>query len=247
MIRVAVCDDEIYILKELSQHIEIAFQKLELPISLHSFDRPEELLRQWETEPFDVLFLDIDMPGMDGVILGRHLRAREPRPCIIYISNRENRVYDTFSVSPLRFIRKSHFHEEIDESVNAIFQWWESQKQKKLLIVSRDKTISLDIDSIIYVESLEKMQKIVTTNGTYQVRHPLGELEEKLSGFGFIRPHKGYLVNYSYISHIETGLFVLRDDIRIPISKRRITETKRAYMRLTTQALRLDAFTCQSQ
>ena len=241
MIRVAVCDDEIHILKELSQRIEAAFIKQAFPISLFSFNQTEALWRQWESNAFDVLFLDIDMPGMDGVAFGRLLRARNLDPCIIYISNREERVFETFSVAPLRFVRKSLFLDEIDETAEAVIQWWESQQDRKMVIRSRESILSLPIDDIIYVECFAKVQNIVTGSDAYSMKSTLGELEDKLLAFGFLRPHKGYLVNYRHIGRIDQNSLLLRDGTKIPVSKHRITEVKKAYLRLTTQALNINA------
>ena len=241
MIRVAVCDDEVHILKELSQQIEAAFQKRSLQVFLRSFNQAEELLREWDTEAFDVLFLDIEMPNMDGVEFGHYLRDRKLHPCIVYVSNLENRVYETFSIAPLRFIRKSHFLDEIDDAVSAIFEWWKAQQQKKLIITERNKIISLAIDSILYIESCAKMQNIVTVSETYRVKNPISEFEEKLIKNRFFRPHKGFLVNYQYIERVESDRLLLQNGTEIPISRRKATETKQIYMRLTTQALKLDA------
>ena len=241
MVRVAVCDDECYILKELAAQIEAAFLKAAFPVQMRSFDKIDDLWRSWEGEAFEVLFLDIDMPKMDGVAFGQFLRSRNLRPCIVYVSNRSDRVFETFSVAPLRFVRKSHFAREIDETVGAIVRWWDERRQRQLVLPSRDSIISLAVDDIAYVECFAKVQNIVTPDETYQVKRTLSELEGKLLDFGFLRPHKGYLVNYRHISRIETDCLLLRGGAKIPVSKHKIKETKQEYLRLTTRALSVRA------
>lgn len=237
MLRIAICDDEKHILDELARQIEEAFTKLAFPTQLHKFDRYDALWREFEAEPFDVLFLDIDTPDTDGVAFGLFLRTQNLKPCIIYVSNRSERVFETFAVEPLRFIRKSHFYEEIDDAIRAIIQWQEGLDHKKLVLNAQGSILSLSINDIAYVECFAKLQNIITLSGTHEVRLTLRELENKLKPFGFIRPHKGYLVNYRYIDSIEQSELLLRGGWRIPISKHRVKDTKDQYLRLMTQAL----------
>jgi len=239
MLNVAVCDDDINVLKELSFQIEAVFQEFAFPISLQSFSQVEALWRQWEIEAFDVLFLDIDMPETDGIAFGHFLRTQELHSCIVYISNREERVFETFSIAPLRFIRKSNFFNEIHDAVQAIIQWSEEQSEKKLVITSKGSINTLMIDDIIYVECFSKLQNIITVNHIYPVRSTLRELETRLQRFGFLRPHKGYLINYRHIERIELDNLFLINGKKIPISRSKIKETKQAYLRLITHALNL--------
>ena len=241
MIHVAVCDDDINVLEELSLCVKKSFEKLEFPIFLQSFDQPADLLRQYRNKDFDVLFLDIDMPGIDGVAFGRYLRSQNLLPCIVYISCREDRVFETFSIAPLRFIRKNRLFEEIDESALAIIQWWSAREQRKMVIASRDEVVSIDIDNIVYVECLAKVQSIVTLNETHAVKLTMREVECKLLPFGFVQPHKGFIVNFRHIDRITTRSLLLKDGTVLPISKRRIADTKKAFLQLTTKALNIRA------
>jgi len=237
MIQVALCDDEDNILRELCDSTKAAFRAAGVPAQVKGFSNAAELWRGWERDPNEVVFLDIEMPEVDGISFGKFLRARNLNPCIIYLSNRDDRVFETFQVTPLRFIRKSRFHEEIDEAVSAITQWRESSRRRTLLITSRDSIESLNIDDIIYVESFGKTQSIVTADRTYSQKETLRELENKLSEYGFLRPHQGYLVNSRHIDRIERDVIVMQNGTKIPVSKYKVTETKNAFLRFTTDSL----------
>jgi len=232
LIKVVICDDEENVLSTLSARIEAAFARAELDASIEAFSSVKSLLNRLETDSYDVFFLDIDMPEMDGVVFGERLCASGFDACIVFISNREERVYDTFKVAPLRFVRKSRFNEEIDAAAQAVKSWWEQRRNKYLAIVMRGQVYSFLIDDILYVECFDKVQNVVTKTQTKSIRATMNELEEKLLGHGFLSPYKGYLVNYRYIDSIEKSSVILQNGVVIPLSKHKITETKRAFLRL---------------
>jgi DNA-binding LytR/AlgR family response regulator len=174
------------------------------------------------------------MPELDGISLGRYLRKKSKNTCIIYISNREDKVFKTFAVSPLRFIRKSHFLNEIDECITEIGRWWKDRQSSLLALPSREGVISIPIVSIRYIECFAKVQYIVTDTNTISVKLTMTELEKSLAGHGFIKPYKGYLVNCSAISCIDAKGITLHDGNVLPVSKSKIAETKQAFLRFVS-------------
>ena len=232
MLMIAVCDDEAKVIAHLSERIKTAFASLGFEITIQIFTSIGSLKNQMLNSTFDVFFLDIDMPESDGIDFGIFLRSSGSDACIVFVSNREERVYDSFRVAPVRFIRKNRFNEEIDEAVKAISTWWEQRRNKFLVISSRGQVNSIPIDDILYVESFDKVQSIVTETQTKTIRITMSELEDKLLSRGFLCPHKGFLVNYRFIDSIETTDIVLKNGELIPISKYRVIETKKAFMKL---------------
>lgn len=171
----------------------------------------------------------------DGIELGHLLRSKAGSSCLIYISNREERVFETFSVTPLCFIRKSRFAEEIGEVILAILKWREQNKSHQLVLLSQGKLFTVPVNDILYVECWAKVQNVVTVFGDHEIRKTLHELEEQLKGFGFLQPHKEYLVNYRFISRIESSELFLKNGTALPISKYRHRERKQEFLRLVTQ------------
>lgn len=118
MLQIAVCDDEAIILDMLSKRIKREFEKLGHAVTISNFQYGVELRRRiFSGVRFDVLFLDIDMKDINGIELSKHLRENHTQSLIIFISNREEYVFKSFSVSPFRFVRKMDFEEEITEII----------------------------------------------------------------------------------------------------------------------------------
>lgn len=237
MLTIAVCDDDQGILGELTAEIERTFAQRNERVEIHAFTHSSDLLPLVEKTPADVYFLDIDMPEVNGLALGEALREQHSGFCLLYISNREERVYETFKLQPLRFIRKSHFYDEIGEAADAVLQWKEQQKVRFLILEQRDQILSLPIEDILYIECIGKTQKIVMNHRTITVRSTLGFFERKLSDRGFLKPHRAFLVNVQQIDCIESSSILLHSGAIVPISKYKVTETKEAYLKFIFNAL----------
>lgn len=237
MIRIAICDDEKDILKELDRKISDAFLAEEVSIEITLFEQTEQLWIAWKKSPFDVLFLDIEMPGMDGIEFGRFLQAQNLYPCILYVSGREDRVYDAFSAAPLRFLRKNYLEEELGEAVQAILHHLSRNQQRQLVLQDKGSIITIRVNDILYVECLAKKQYIATVSRLYEVKYTLAKLGEKLENCGFLQPHKGYMVNFRFISEIESTSIRLKNGTSIPLSRHRRNEVKQQYLRLVSDHL----------
>ena len=239
MFRVAVCDDEKHVLKEVASRLTTAFEAQCCPVELSVFNDAKALLDAHERQPFDALFLDIGLEDADGIVLADKLRSESEDFCIVYISSMEERVFESFATSPLRFVRKDHLDEELDEAVAAVLKWKQRHRREKLVVSVQGKLLSLPIESIYYVESLGKRQYIYSQSGTHEIRNTLHELEEKLLPMGFLKPHKGYLVNYRFVEAIESNSISLKGGISIPVSKYRLTALRQEYLSLVTRNMDL--------
>ena len=114
MIRIAICDDEPIALQMLSEHIARALAGQELSVSCFSSGSAlrESLL---SNHSFDVLFLDINMPDVNGIYLARHIRPLMGDALLIFVSSQDDAVFDSFAAEPFRFLRKSRLDAELPQ------------------------------------------------------------------------------------------------------------------------------------
>ena len=120
-LQLAYCDDEALVGQIFIPKIQAEFQRQGVRAHVSLVSSPKRLLSLVESgKTFDAYFLDIDMPQLDGITLGRHLRERAPNAAIIFLSNKEEMVYSAFRVKPLRFLRKNRFEAEIADAVQAV-------------------------------------------------------------------------------------------------------------------------------
>lgn len=232
----AICEDEEKILAYLLRKLGQAFEHFGLDFSFDGYASGMELLKELSTgKTFDLLFLDIEMPRLNGIELCRRIRAINPDVLVIFISNKEELVFQTFEVRPFRFVRKSHFKEELPQLILDIKHELEKQIGHTITIREQNSTnvYSLNVNQILYAEVIGKYCNIVTTTKALTVKYTITDLEDLLADYGFLRPHRSYLVNYRYIYQINSHEVVLDDQSSIPLSKQRVEKIKTQFLLLS--------------
>lgn len=233
-LRLAICDDESVVLSVVSGAIASTFKKKGIQVEVMTFRRVKDLEERMKEVEFQLLFLDIDMPEMDGITFAKRVRASNSRTDIIFVSSREDKVFDALRTNPGGFIRKGRFLEDAPEVIETWLKNRPKEEAPKLVVQGARETVSYALDTILYIEGEGKIQNlhIVNQKDPVQLRRSMQELEEVLDPQGFLRIHKGYLVNYKYIRRLEDTEAVLTNGERIPLSRRRVQEIRNRYLEL---------------
>lgn len=232
-LQLAYCDDEALVGQIFIPKIQAEFQRQGVRAHVSLVSSPKRLLSLVESgKAFDAYFLDIDMPQLDGITLGRHLRERAPNAAIIFLSNKEEMVYSAFRVKPLRFLRKNRFEAEIADAVQAVLLSLREVERKTVIFEDGNHVYRFSPHEILFVEILNRTLIVVRAGDSIRLRATITTAEELLVPFGFIRIHKSYLVNYRAIFTIEKKDVLLEDGRALPISKHRYREVLQQFMRL---------------
>lgn len=236
MLKIALLDDDKTALLISKGAIESFFQEKNIAISLDAFSSPINFLAMAEEENYRLVFLDIDMPEINGLEVGKKLKGFNPQTDIIYLSQREDLVFDTLQLHPFGFIRKSRIIQDfasfLELFVNTALNT--NRENKKITISCKAETISADIDQVMYIEGNRNYQTFYLKDGSkFDARVLMGELESKLKENGFIRVHKGYLVNYLFIRMIGTNEVKLTNNKVLPLSSKRKDEIMEEYLSVT--------------
>ena len=236
MLKIALLDDDKTALLISKGAIESFFQEKNIAISLDAFSSPVNFLAMAKEENYRLVFLDIDMPELNGLEVGEQIKAINPQTDIIYLSQREDLVFDTLKLHPFGFIRKSKiiqdFANVLELFVNTALTT--NSENKKITISSKTETISADIDSIMYIEGNRNYQTFYLKDGsTFDARVLMGDLEIKLKEHGFIRVHKGYLVNFLFIRTIGVNEVTLTNNKILPMSNKRKDSIMEEYLAIT--------------
>ena len=176
------------------------------------------------------------MPELNGLEVGEQVKTINPQTDIIYLSQREDLVFDTLKLHPFGFIRKSKiiqdFANVLELFVNTALNT--NSENKKITISSKTETISADIDTIMYIEGNRNYQTFYLKDGsTFDARVLMGDLEIKLKEHGFIRVHKGYLVNFLFIRTIGVNEVTLTNNKILPMSSKRKDSIMEEYLAIT--------------
>ena len=236
MLKIALLDDDKTALLISKGAIESFFQEKNIAISLDAFSSPVNFLAMAKEESYRLVFLDIDMPEINGLEVGKQVKQINPQTDIIYLSQREDLVFDTLQLHPFGFIRKSKIIQDfanvlelfVDTVLNSHFE------DKKITISTKTETVSADMNQIMYIEGNKNYQTFYLKDGkTFDARVLMGDLEFKLKEHGFIRVHKGYLVNYLFIRQIGVNELTLTNNKILPISNKRKDAIMEEYLSIT--------------
>ncbi len=220
MTKIMICDDEEKMLSDIAGlTAEIISDS-----DISSYRNGRELLPAMKDSSCDILLLDIDMPELSGLDIARYLSDLSARPLLIFVTSHDELVYDSLQFHPFGFVRKSHLTQELPAML-ADASKEISGRDKHFCFHSPEGDVKMKLDDIRYFESDGNYIKLFSSE-EYRFRDTMASLENALAGNGFVRIHKGFLVNQSAVKIINPDECVLDDNTRLPIG-RSYSETAR--------------------
>ena len=224
--RIAVCDDEEKFRDQAREMIDKLAGSLDVIVDAYSDGR--KLLEAFDKNPYDVLFLDIEMPAMDGITLAKKLRERSDSIYIVFLTGHVEYALEGYEVNALRYLTKPVQEEKLREVLRFVMD--NSTSKKQLMIREDGEELLLNVADIIYFEAQNQYIMIYTTEGEHLVRYNIGDFEEQLKSDGFFRIHRGYLVNLNHIRGYTRTEAIMDSGDSIIISKYKYADFVKAYM-----------------
>lgn len=195
-----------------------------------------EALQLIKAIPYDVVFLDIDMPGLSGMRLAEVLSTLDRQPAIIFVTAHSEHAVKAFEVAAADYLVKPV---EVDRLRTAIERLHPTEdapvRIERIPVEKGGRKLLLQVDDIFYVMAKDDYSYIYTSEERYLSTVSLAQLESKLEPQGFFRVHRRFVVNLSQVKEIVpmyggTMLLTLKDkgSSQVPASRRRVPALKRA-------------------
>lgn len=242
MLTIAVCDDNPQFAHRLTQKLrELCAYHIPDRIDCRitpAFGSGEDVLTYLREHAINVLFLDIDMPGMNGFRLASGLRETSPDTIIIFVSAYEDFVYSSFEYAPFRFLRKSHLEEELPDTLQKVVEKCILDSEA-LPFETTEGEMLLRLKDIMYFEGEKNYYNIHMTQGiVYRCRGTMTSVEAMVKKYDFFRVHASCMVNHEHIRSIrDEGSVYMKNGALISVSRRKMTEFREAYMQFTRRRL----------
>ena len=228
----AICDDDEIVCEAVSNKVKNYFDTCGITVNIETFTSSQALYEiiKKDAKKYDALFLDIDMPKLNGVELASKAKEANADVDVVFISNREDKVFETFKVLPLGFVRKSSFSNDIT-SVLHLYVEKRIMTDTYIAIKSNNNSViqKVNVNSIVYIESFRYKQFVYLENGdVVECRMTLEDFETKLANNDIIKVYKGYLINLKYVQKIENRGIIMnyKDGVLINISRSKVQEIK---------------------
>ena len=189
----------------------------EARVCLREYPSAEALLFAWEDGAPDILLLDIEMPGMNGVELARKLRERKETAQIIFITGYPDFMAEGYEVEALHYLIKPVTPEKLAEVLSRAAEKI-SRAEKKLLLPSDGSRTALPLKEIRYIEAMRQYSVIYAASGEYRLKVPISKLEARLDGY-FLRVQRSFIVNLREVLRIGRTEVILRSGEAVPISR----------------------------
>lgn len=216
--RIAICDDNNDYINIIEDYIE----KLNKSnAECDAYESGENLVFAYinHNERYDVIFLDMEMEGINGIETANKIREIDEHTIIVFVTSHTEYMKDSFKCSPFRFLVKPVEYTEFQEVFYDICK--KLKKQRKTFTFTENKTrIRLFCDDIIYCESQDHWIRIYTKEQTYKICKTLTDLHELLDKEVVCRVHKSFLINLQYVKSMkENDIQLYHCDKFIPISR----------------------------
>ena len=225
---IAVVDDEEAIREQIGGFIK----KRNPGFDISGFATGEGLLAAGKD--FDIIFLDIQMEGVGGIEAARTLRQSGVDAVVIFITGIREYVFEAFDVSAFHYLLKPIEEQKFMEVLGRAAEEAgkrKGQKERQIFIRAKNQGYTLNLNSILYIESRGKKVEIHTTDmeDIIESYATMDELEGQL-GDGFYRCHRGYLVNMAYIARYDSDSIFLSSGEKVYLTRKKHNEFVKAYM-----------------
>ena len=233
MIKIAFCDDDMEVLHQMNELLDRYRVERNEDITYAAFQSPFELLTEIEKgiRP-DILFLDVVMPGQNGMDVAKEIRQYDANMKIIFLTSSPEFAVESYSVGAYFYQLKPIWEESFFRLMDAVLVECEKKKKNSLILRSKDGITRIDLQQLEYCEVLGRKLLFHLENGAVlESAGSLDDLAGQLMQYSnFFRPHRSFLVNMEYIQNISSRSIKMVNDAEIPIPHGKCSEIKNTYM-----------------
>ena len=226
-IKIAICDDINEMCVCIENKVEGILKNKSIGYEIDIFNSGEELCRMLDEIRYDLIFLDIEFPKMDGIEIGKYIREikKDNITQIVYVSGRKKYAMELFQVRPIDFIVKPLEDKQLERVIDIyidimggmknFFEYRKSYSHKKV-----------ELYKIMYFIRDNRKVTVVTSEEKDAFYESLEKVYERVKQYDFLFIHKSYLINYRYIETIRYDSVTMTDGTELSISQSRRKEIR---------------------
>ncbi len=222
MIRIAICDDEKYMSDKICAMVSDFFRRKNMDITITQFSNGEELLKF--NKLIDILFLDIQMNGIDGMETARKLRGRKFKGFLIFITVLKEMVFQAFDVQAYDYLVKPIDEKYFEKMMGRLWDSMQNGSEASLLVQKGYESSIIAFETIVFCEIIDrKIYLHLVSSEVVDFYERIERLETKLDS-RFFRCHRSFLINLQYLKSYKNGTAYMEGGEQIPVSRLRSKE-----------------------
>lgn len=232
--KIVICDDNLNIVNEVKGLLDKYALSKNISLDISAFDNGQAVIDS--NEKFNIAILDVEMPGCNGIELGKILREKNRHIVLMYITSHKKYLDEALNLNAARFFEKpidsKRFYDGLDNALKRI-----DNTTIKFFLKENNASVRINANDIIYVEIEpigHRKTKVVTEEKTYISSNKIAFWEEHLISSLFVKTHKSYIINMEYITKYENDTLQLDGKYNIPISRNYQSSVHKAFIRYMT-------------
>ena len=202
----AIVDDEKKAADIIEKYVNMYAVENHYEIQTETFHNPHEFLEQYRGE-YDLVFLDVEMPGLNGIETAKELRRMDGNVVLMFITNMAQYAIRGYEVEAVDYVLKPLSYADFVLKVRKALRYIARNEDTNVKISTKDAIVHLAVSDIYYIEVRSHYLIYHTTRENYTARGVMKEAEEQFSKYHFARCSHGYLVNLKYVQSV-TGNIV---------------------------------------
>lgn len=228
-VRIALVDDEEAPRAVLASHLHRYQQTHDQPFEIRTFDSGEAFTSPYRAE-FDIIFLDVQMPGLDGFETAQRIRNLDDQVVIIFVTNMAHLAIRGYEVGALNYLVKPVKYFPFSQEVERATQRMRRAPAASIMLTTSEGAARVEVPSIVYLESDRHRITVHALDRRYVLTGTLKAFESQLAEHGFFRCNNGYLVNLRHVVGVQDSSAIMRTGARLQISRPR----RRTFMEALT-------------
>ena len=228
MIKVAICDDEEKAVALHEQIVRKCLQSEGIGYEITTYTQSRNLIYDITDDGFfyDLILLDIEMPGISGMEIPQQLKGFLPNVRIVFVTSHTEYAIDAFELSIFRYVPKNNLEVKLAAAVTDAAKLIELEAGQEYTIQTASRMEKIPYKDIFYIQRDGKNASIISSVGIAKVRKSLQQVFDELNTPEFIFVDRGCIVNIIQIMKISDGMVVLKNGEQLPISRSHLQEVK---------------------
>jgi len=234
--RIALVDDDVKFLAQTARLLEIILEQRGMRAEVAQFTSAEMLLARRSSDgPFDMYLLDVVMPGMDGIELGRKIRRDQPDVPLLFFTTSRDFAVEAIGIEAVSYVVKPFSHDAFAEALDRAFKRLATAKPSTLTLKAQTGYVNVPLRDFVCAETNGHYMTVCLSNGiSLTTRLSLQEMLEKLQGDGdvrFVRVGRQLIVNLAQVKNYSDGKLTLSNGRKFIVPRRSLSEVRSAFER----------------